>query len=178
MPSKTKSPATVEQNRESQRRSRARRKNLIESLSQEVAEYKRQGVAASVEMQNAARAVSIENQRLRELLALRGVSQAEILQYLALPRQEAPTVIARARSIPKVAASPRNPPSRTRTPPPPSSLLYHHHRQVQVVMETGFAVTGFLAVILNLMIPEEKADESGVAHEEHASGLPKSVKSS
>ncbi|KAJ6787138.1 hypothetical protein PWT90_05368 [Aphanocladium album] len=47
---------------------------------------------------------------------------------------------------------------------------------VQVVMETGFAVTGFLSLILNLLIPEEKADESGVSHEEHATGLPKSEK--
>lgn len=75
-------------------------------------------------MQNAARVVSIENQRLRELLALRGVSQAEILQYLALPQQAAPTAGAGARSIPKAVASslqPSNPPSRSRTPRPPSS---------------------------------------------------------
>ncbi|OAA80507.1 purine permease [Akanthomyces lecanii RCEF 1005] len=49
---------------------------------------------------------------------------------------------------------------------------------VQVVMETGFAVTGFVAVILNLVIPGDRPDESGVAHEEHAMGLPKTVKAS
>lgn len=43
---------------------------------------------------------------------------------------------------------------------------------VQVVMETGFAVTGFLAVILNLVIPEEELDEGGVRHDEHAAGIP------
>ncbi len=47
---------------------------------------------------------------------------------------------------------------------------------VEVVMETGFVVTAFLSVILNLAIPEEKVDESGVMHDEHAAGLPKSVK--
>lgn len=43
-------------------------------------------MAASEAMQSAARAVSAENDRLRELLALRGVSQAEISTYLASPR--------------------------------------------------------------------------------------------
>lgn len=40
-------------------------------------------------MQNAARAVSVENERLRELLALHSVSEAEICTYLASSQQGA-----------------------------------------------------------------------------------------
>ncbi|WVN89666.1 uncharacterized protein L203_104896 [Cryptococcus depauperatus CBS 7841] len=89
MPKKFKSADSNMQNRESQRRSRARRKELVEDLSRQLAEYKRQGVAASVAMQTAARAVSVENQRLRALLALHGVSQGEIDLYVASPQPAA-----------------------------------------------------------------------------------------
>lgn len=78
-----KTPASVAQNRESQRQSRARRKELVEDLKERLGEYERRGMAASLEMQAVARAVSIENQHLRALLELHGVSRDRVAQYLA-----------------------------------------------------------------------------------------------
>lgn len=68
--------------RDSQRASRARKRELVESLRARIAEYERQGVQATLEMQQAARAVAEENAQLRKLLALRGVGQAEIDAFL------------------------------------------------------------------------------------------------
>lgn len=48
-------------------------------------EYDRKGVAASVEMQRVAQAVNVQNQRLRRLLVMHGVSEPEIEQYLSSP---------------------------------------------------------------------------------------------
>ncbi|PTB66788.1 hypothetical protein BBK36DRAFT_1198421, partial [Trichoderma citrinoviride] len=72
-----------DQNRESQRRSRARRLELINDLKNQVQDYQRRGASASLEMQRLAQAVTHENQRLRSLLSERGVSQEEIQQYLS-----------------------------------------------------------------------------------------------
>ncbi|KAK1249419.1 hypothetical protein MKX07_002935 [Trichoderma sp. CBMAI-0711] len=72
-----------DQNRESQRRSRARRLELINDLKNQVEEYQRRGATASLEMQRLAQAVTHENQRLRSLLSERGVSQEEIQCYLS-----------------------------------------------------------------------------------------------
>ncbi|KAL8376643.1 hypothetical protein RB595_007652 [Gaeumannomyces hyphopodioides] len=83
MPRKTYE-STV-QNRNNQRLSRARRRGLIEDLQRRLQEYERRGVEASLEMQRAARSVVLENQRLRALLAARGVSQDEIAAHLFAP---------------------------------------------------------------------------------------------
>lgn len=72
-----------DQNRESQRRSRARRLELINDLKNQVQEYQRRGASASLEMQRLAQAVTHENQRLRSLLSERGVSQEEVQRYLS-----------------------------------------------------------------------------------------------
>ncbi|TLS23456.1 uncharacterized protein PpBr36_06546 [Pyricularia pennisetigena] len=68
--------------RDSQRASRARKRELFESLRARIAEFERRGVQATLEMQQAARAVAEENTQLRNLLALRGVSQAEVDAFL------------------------------------------------------------------------------------------------
>lgn len=78
-----KTPDSSAQNRESQRRSRARRRELIDDLSRQLEEYKRRGVQASLDMQRAARAVFDENRRLRALLRLHGVSTSDVGHYLA-----------------------------------------------------------------------------------------------
>lgn len=78
-------PAINAQNRESQRRSRARRKQLVDEQTRQLEEHKRRGVEASLEMQKAARAVFVENQRLRALLSLHGVSEGEISRHLSTP---------------------------------------------------------------------------------------------
>ncbi|KAF1975182.1 hypothetical protein BU23DRAFT_552597 [Bimuria novae-zelandiae CBS 107.79] len=68
--------------RDNQRRSRTRRAELLHDLQKRVQEYERQGVAATLEMQRAARKVVQENARLRALLALRGVSSEEVESFL------------------------------------------------------------------------------------------------
>ncbi|CVK87086.1 uncharacterized protein FPRN_05452 [Fusarium proliferatum] len=88
MPRKNKTAATVAENREAQRRSRARRHELIADLQSRLKEYERTGVAASIEMQRVAQAVNVENQRLKNLLGSYGVSEDEIEQYLSSPEED------------------------------------------------------------------------------------------
>jgi hypothetical protein len=64
--------------RDNQRRSRAQRKEFLDSLQQRVHEYERRGVMATVEVQQAARAVARENAALRRVLARHGVAREEI----------------------------------------------------------------------------------------------------
>ncbi|KAK0649474.1 hypothetical protein B0T16DRAFT_131883 [Cercophora newfieldiana] len=66
--SQIKTDSSVQQNRESQRRSRARRRELVEDLQRRVAEYERRDARATEAMQVAARSVVEENRRLRALL--------------------------------------------------------------------------------------------------------------
>ena len=56
-------PARV---RENQRRSRARRKEYLEELEARLRNYETLGVQASIDVQHSARAVLVENARLRE----------------------------------------------------------------------------------------------------------------
>ncbi|PON27133.1 hypothetical protein TGAM01_v204082 [Trichoderma gamsii] len=74
-----------DQNRESQRRSRARRTEVMNDLKKQVESYQQQGAAASLEMQKVARAVALENRRLRDLLKIRGVSEDDIARHIAMP---------------------------------------------------------------------------------------------
>ncbi|KAL8720920.1 MAG: hypothetical protein Q9181_007818, partial [Wetmoreana brouardii] len=64
--------------RESQRRARARRKELIDDLKSRIRDYEAQGVMATAQVQEAARKVLLENRRLRALLVEKGVPTAEI----------------------------------------------------------------------------------------------------
>ena len=68
--------------RENQRRSRARRKELIDELTEKLREYESKEAQATIAMQAAARRVMWENGRLRELLAHKGISPDEISAYL------------------------------------------------------------------------------------------------
>lgn len=73
--------------RDNQRRSRAQRKEYLDSLQRRIHEYERRGVEATVEVQQAAKAVARENAGLRRLLARYGVSEEEIgreIQAVAL----------------------------------------------------------------------------------------------
>lgn len=74
-----------DQNRESQRRSRARRIEVMSDLKKQVEAYQRQGAVASLEMQKVAQAVAFENQRLRSLLNIHGVSQDDVQRYISIP---------------------------------------------------------------------------------------------
>ncbi|KAI8648638.1 hypothetical protein NCS57_01475400 [Fusarium keratoplasticum] len=88
MPRKNKTAASVAENREAQRRSRARRQELIADLQSRLEEYERMGVAASIEMQRVAQAVNVQNQRLKSLLVGFGVSENEIERYLSSPEED------------------------------------------------------------------------------------------
>ncbi|UPX20747.1 uncharacterized protein EKO05_0010968 [Ascochyta rabiei] len=68
--------------RDNQRRSRARRKDLIKDLQTRVQEYELKGVTATQDMQRAARKVAQENERLRTLLARHGISRDEVDLFL------------------------------------------------------------------------------------------------
>ncbi|ENH65212.1 hypothetical protein FOC1_g10000875 [Fusarium oxysporum f. sp. cubense race 1] len=78
-----KTAATVAENRDAQRRSRARRQELIADLQSRLEEYERMGVEASIEMQRVAQAVSVQNQRLKDLLGV-------ITQTSAMPTDDPP----------------------------------------------------------------------------------------
>ncbi|KAF2438290.1 hypothetical protein P171DRAFT_336228, partial [Karstenula rhodostoma CBS 690.94] len=73
--------------RDNQRRSRMRRAELVESLQKRVQEHERQGVAATLEMQRAARKVAQDNMRLRALLVRHGVSNEQIEYFLRSPEE-------------------------------------------------------------------------------------------
>lgn len=74
----------AERIRENQRRSRARRKEFVEGMQRRLDDYEKQGVEATLQMQQAARTVAIENSRLRLLLGRRGVTGDEIDKFLAM----------------------------------------------------------------------------------------------
>lgn len=57
----------------------------MEDLQRKIRTYETQGVQATLDMQRAARAVALENARLRSLLASKGVSGDEVEKYLASP---------------------------------------------------------------------------------------------
>ncbi|RSL55393.1 hypothetical protein CEP54_009443 [Fusarium duplospermum] len=88
MPRKNKTAASVAENREAQRRSRARRQERIADLQRQLEEYQRMGVAASMDMQRVAQAVNVQNKRLKSLLGVYGISEDEIERYLPSPEED------------------------------------------------------------------------------------------
>ncbi|KAK6859447.1 hypothetical protein PG995_003083 [Apiospora arundinis] len=85
MPRKVRVPADREANRQSQQQVRQRQREYLASLEKRVAEYERQGVHATIEVQQAARAVAATNQKLLALLKIHGVQDAEIDAFLLEP---------------------------------------------------------------------------------------------
>ncbi|KAL7934045.1 hypothetical protein V8C35DRAFT_45419 [Trichoderma chlorosporum] len=80
--SSAKSSAAAIRIRENQRRSRARRKEYVEGMQRKLQDFETKGVAATLEMQQAAREVAIENSRLRLLLAHSGVGVDAVEGFL------------------------------------------------------------------------------------------------
>ncbi|USP75910.1 hypothetical protein yc1106_03184 [Curvularia clavata] len=121
--------------RENQRRSRNQRKELIQDLQRRVQEYELKGVAATQEMQRAARKVAEENSRLRSLLASRGVTRDEVEAYLrsfdlgtapsrpALPAQTQPQGAPTVQSVATNHVHWRMPPARQSPMPTPVTPL-------------------------------------------------------
>ncbi|EAA34649.1 hypothetical protein GE21DRAFT_607 [Neurospora crassa] len=126
MPWKHKTAETRQRVRENQRRSRARREELMRDLQRRLDEQERLGVQATFEMQQAARQVAHENRRLRALLFQKGVSDAEVDEFLGrgdpglidnqqvhdrlVPNAERPKTPARSCNL---NSSCENPPHRT-----------------------------------------------------------------
>ncbi|KAF5661946.1 hypothetical protein FHETE_8226 [Fusarium heterosporum] len=93
MPRKTRTPESLALNRENQRRSRARQRELVDDLQARVREYERRDAHATLEMQRVARAVAGENAALRNLLAAKGVSVEEVQGYVEAAKREDNTVV-------------------------------------------------------------------------------------
>ncbi|KAI1175387.1 hypothetical protein F4777DRAFT_550535 [Nemania sp. FL0916] len=88
MPRKVRVPADPAENRESQQRSRARRKEYVASLEARVRDFASRAAQATLEMQRAAREVAWTNERLVELLATKGVSKGEVDEFLTRCREQ------------------------------------------------------------------------------------------
>ncbi|RFU79888.1 tbp-associated factor iif [Trichoderma arundinaceum] len=80
--SSAKSSAAAIRIRENQRRSRARRKEYVEGMQRKLQDFESKGVSATLEMQQAARDVAIENSRLRLLLAHNGITVDAVENFL------------------------------------------------------------------------------------------------
>lgn len=76
--SQAQKTANLARIRDNQRRSRARRKEYLQELEVKYRHCEQTGVAASAEIQAAARKVIDENRRLRQLLQAKGVPDAEV----------------------------------------------------------------------------------------------------
>ncbi|RGP58846.1 hypothetical protein FLONG3_11357, partial [Fusarium longipes] len=88
MPRKARTPESLALNRENQRRSRARQRELLDDLQSRVREYERRDAQATFEMQRVARVVAGENAALRGLLAAKGVAAEEVEAHLEAVRHE------------------------------------------------------------------------------------------
>lgn len=88
-PDTSQPPSILLRNRENQRASRARRKGYIEDLEKRVRNYERDGAAATVEVQSAARRVAEENFWLRHLLGVHGLAKNEVDEYVERNRRQA-----------------------------------------------------------------------------------------
>lgn len=95
--------------RENQRRSRMRQKELLDEMRQRIERYERDGIQATASMQASARLVDAENTALRSLLAAKGVTPDEIHNHLMLngiirPSTPAPMI----QSAPKLQVLPED----------------------------------------------------------------------
>ncbi|KIL89082.1 hypothetical protein FAVG1_07476 [Fusarium avenaceum] len=93
MPRKTRTPESLALNRENQRRSRARQRELVDELQTRVREYERRDGQATLEMQRVARAVAGENAALRGLLAAKGVLAEEVEAHVEAVKREERVVV-------------------------------------------------------------------------------------
>ncbi|QPC74360.1 hypothetical protein HYE68_005112 [Fusarium pseudograminearum] len=93
MPRKARTPESLALNRENQRRSRARQRELLDDLQGRVREYERRDAQATLEMQRVARVVAGENAALRALLAAKGVAPEEVEAHIDAVRHDDKTAV-------------------------------------------------------------------------------------
>lgn len=108
MPRKERTPASIELNRENQRRSRARQREVLTDLQRRVVEYEKRDAQATLEMQRVAREVAEENGFLREMLAMKGVRREDVDEFIR-SRKMAMTVHASLRIQMKAQGLPVSP---------------------------------------------------------------------
>ncbi|KAF7556861.1 hypothetical protein G7Z17_g1138 [Cylindrodendrum hubeiense] len=81
-----RTPESLALNRENQRRSRARHRELLDELQGRVRDYERRDAQATLDMQRVAREVAAENAALKALLVAKGVAPDEIDAHLQAAR--------------------------------------------------------------------------------------------
>ncbi|KAK6436984.1 hypothetical protein LTR95_006822 [Oleoguttula sp. CCFEE 5521] len=81
-PSKAAKLSERERNRENQRRLRERRKGYTQELEGRLQALEKKGIQATEVVQQAARTVVEENRALRQLLASKGISNAEVDEWV------------------------------------------------------------------------------------------------
>lgn len=94
--------------RENQRRSRTRRKEYVQHLEQRLRNFERLGIAVTQEVQKAGRKVKRENEMLRSLLLLHGVTEKSVEEYLESQGQTASSSQPQSLSVASIASSKMN----------------------------------------------------------------------
>ncbi|KAH7170122.1 hypothetical protein EDB81DRAFT_864581 [Dactylonectria macrodidyma] len=100
MPRKHRTPESLALNRENQRRSRARHRELLEELQGRVRDYERRDAQATLDMQRVAREVAAENAALKALLANKGVASEEVEAHLQAARATVQAQAAAPQALP------------------------------------------------------------------------------
>ncbi|KAK4130274.1 hypothetical protein BT67DRAFT_334520, partial [Trichocladium antarcticum] len=115
--------------RDNQRRSRARHRDYVDEMKARIREYERRDAQATLDMRHAARAVALENSRLRSLLASHGVTSDEVELHLgSFHRHETPTT---ARAAPcRSGSTTPGPGPRPRAPGPETPTATASHLEM------------------------------------------------
>ncbi|KAH7087704.1 hypothetical protein FB567DRAFT_495759 [Paraphoma chrysanthemicola] len=136
MSKKDNDTSTSARIRDNQRRSRNRRKELIEDLQRRVRDYELKGIEATQDMQRAARRVANENVGLRTLLAQRGVTAVDVDAFLqAFNNGE---VISIARST--IATDPASVPVAAQCVTPETTSMPPPNSGLEISCETAAAI--------------------------------------
>ncbi|KAI6762681.1 hypothetical protein HG530_008661 [Fusarium avenaceum] len=148
--------------RDNQRRSRARHKEYVEGLQKKLQDYERRGVEATLEMQQAARNVAIENSRLKVLLGYHGITNDDIEKFLqSFPDQPASdaakaTISQSTTGQPLAAAAPKMP-----LPPLSGALSADPPRSTlpapQVVQKNGTSTRDVVDAVVGIKRDSRKA---------------------
>jgi hypothetical protein len=120
--------------RDNQRRSRARHKEYVEGLQKKLQDYERRGVEATLEMQQAARSVAVENSRLKILLGYHGITNDDVEKFLqSFPDQSVSdaakaTISQSTAGQPPIALAPKMPFNLCQERRPIPRGRYHRHK--------------------------------------------------
>ncbi|RGP60112.1 bzip transcription factor [Fusarium sporotrichioides] len=150
--------------RDNQRRSRARHKEYVEGLQKKLQDYERRGVEATLEMQQAARSVAVENSRLKILLGYHGITNDDVEKFLqSFPDQsvsdaakatisqstagQPPIALAPKMPLQPLSRAPSDPP---RTLPPP-----------QIQQETSTSTRDVVDAVVGIKRDSRKAGLDG-----------------